>query len=395
MKTKTIIAVAAASAALTWQVGAQIYDTNNAVAQVFAGSGIAGNLNGQGTLAMFSDPSKIVANSSSNLFVWDGNNRLVRKITPTGAVTTFAGGGAGGLPGVGTSVNLGSRIAGAMTIDQENTIWITTSDPDGILMIQADGYIQHLSYPGLNSASGICVDSAGDIYFTGFQKVWRLSYFGVLTLFAGFGSPGGVDANGIYASFNGPSTLAADAAANIYVWDGGNRKIRRIDQSQNVTTIAGNGFGSDADGVGLNAQFNWISAMCVDNSANIYMACGSSIRKMSASTNIVTVVGSFTQSSYANGAGGLARFNGANGICLSQGMMFVADSSNQRIRQISFDPQPQLVADSNLGIHNYAGITITGLVGRTYQIQSSPNMSNWTARATLLLEMDPKIKTSG
>jgi hypothetical protein len=112
---------------------------------------------------------------------------------------------------------------------------------------------------------------------------------------------------------------------------------------------------------------------------------------MTATTNVVTIAGSFTQSSYANGAGALARFNGAYGVCLSEGMVFVADQNNQRIRFISFNPQPQPVTGGNLAINTYAGVTITGLVGRTYQIQSSPNMTNWTTQATLLLTASPYL----
>jgi hypothetical protein len=175
------------------------------------------------------------------------------------------------------------------------------------------------------------------------------------------------------------------------VWDTGNNKIRRIDQSQNVTTIAGNGVSGNADGTGLNTEFSGIRSMCVDDWGNVIMACGSCIRKMTAATNVVTMAGSFSQTSYANGAGALARFNGAYGVCLSQGMVFVADQNNQRIRVISFNPQPQPVTGGNLAINTYAGVTITGLVGRTYQVQSSPNMTNWTTRATLLLNSSPYL----
>ncbi len=202
---------------------------------------------------------------------------------------------------------------------------------------------------------------------------------------------GSTDANGIYASFSAPAALAADEAGNIYVWDSGNHKIRRIDQSQNVTTVAGNGNNANVDGVGLNTSFSGISSMFGDNQGNIYMACGTCIRKMNAQTNVVTMAGSFSQSSYANGAGSLARFYGASGVCLSQGMVFIADANNERVRQISFNPQPQLVTSANLALNTYAGVTITGLVGRTYQIQSSPNMAAWTTRATVLLTSSPYL----
>jgi hypothetical protein len=123
----------------------------------------------------------------------------------------------------------------------------------------------------------------------------------------------------------------------------------------------------------------------------VLLACGTSIRKMDATTNVVTMAGSFTQSGYTNGAGNLSRFNGANGICLSGGTIYVADSGNYRIRQISFNPQPQVVSGANLSIGTFAGLTITGVVGRTYQVQSSPDLNGWTTRATLLLNSSPYL----
>jgi len=399
MKIAGVISFTAIVVLSRWPAGAQIYDTNNDVVEIFAGSGTAGSLNGQGTLAMFNNPSQIVADTSSNLFVLDYNNSLVRKITPDGAVSTFVGGGTGSLPGYGTSVSLGRPNGnvqfGSMAIDHQNTIWISCyyNNTGGAFWIGSDGYVEFLAYSGMTQNSGICVDSGNNIYYSSYygNQVYRLSASGSLTLFAGSGSSGSTDANGVFASFNYPSMLAADAAGNIYVWDSGSYKIRRIDQSQNVTTIAGNGSSGNADGPGLSAQFSGIGSMCVDDWGNVIMACGSTIRKMTAATNVVTMAGSFSQSSYANGAGALARFNGAYGVCLSQGMVFVADQNNQRIRVISFNPQPQPVTGGNLAINTYAGVTITGLVGRTYQVQSSPNMTNWTTRATLLLNSSPYL----
>jgi hypothetical protein len=103
------------------------------------------------------------------------------------------------------------------------------------------------------------------------------------------------------------------------------------------------------------------------------------------------MAGSFTTSGFANSVTNIARFSSANSACLSQGMIFVADANNELIRNITFNPQPQVVAPANLGIGTYAGITINGLVGRTYQIQSSPDMNSWTTRATLLLTSSPYL----
>jgi hypothetical protein len=217
-----------------------------------------------------------------------------------------------------------------------------------------------------------------------------------LEVFAGSGNSGSTDGNGIFTSFYQPATLAADAADNIYVWDSGNYVIRRINQNKDVVTIAGNGVLSlDADGFGRNAAFSSISAMCVDNFGNLILACygtvGSSIRRMTATTNVTTMAGSFTQTGYTNGAGSLARFWGASGVCVSQGMIFVADWLNYRIRNITFNPIPQPVSPVDLQLNIYPGLQITGTVGRTYQIQSSPDMTTWSTVATLLLTSSPYL----
>src|SRR5258705_8074912 len=93
------------SSALCCRASAQTYDTNNIVVQTFAGSGFSGYVDGQGTQTMFNNPMAIVADSSSNLFVLDYANSRIRKITPDGTVSTFAGGG-NQTTGFGTNVSL-------------------------------------------------------------------------------------------------------------------------------------------------------------------------------------------------------------------------------------------------------------------------------------------------
>jgi hypothetical protein len=217
----------------------------------------------------------------------------------------------------------------------------------------------------------------------------------VVQAIAGSGITGNFDGQGtLFSAFSNPAALACDQADNIYVWDAGNATIRRVDQNQNVTTIAGNGnYYSSTDGVGTNATFGGISSMFTDNAGNIYFVCGSCIRKMDAQTNVVTLAGIFYQysSGFANGPGYLARFSNASGGCLSQGMIFVADAGNNRIRNITFNPQSQVVSPASLQLNTYPGLQITGTIGRTYQIQTSPDLIVWTTTTTLLLNSSPYL----
>jgi sugar lactone lactonase YvrE len=387
---------------------AQTYDTNGDYVQTFAGSGEVGMVNGQGQQTKFFSPSQIVADTSSNLYVWDSGNHLIREITPGGTVSTFVG---GGLPpeieGYGTNVSLNSYSFGQMTMDHSNTIWVVIGYGSSyyFLNIGTNGsvFVENGGLTNLTTSTGICFDSANNLYYSGANIIYRYNpNTGISQPFAGNGTSGYKDGNGTvfpeFAFGNATTGLACDQANNIYVWDSGNYRIRRIDQSQNITTIAGTGTGSSypaSDGVGTNATFGGnsptISSMFSDNLGNIYFACGTCIRKMNAGTNVVTMAGSFTTSGSANGVTNIARFSSANGACLSQGMIFVADSGNELIRNIAFNPQPQIVTGANLGIGTFAGVTITGAVGRTYQIQSSPDLNTWTTRATLLLTSSPYL----
>ena len=72
-------------------------------------------------------------------------------------------------------------------------------------------------------------------------------------------------------------------------------------------------------------------------------------------------------------------------------MIFVADTGNNRIRSLAFDPQTQTVSPANLQLKTYPGLQITGAIGRTYQVQSSPDMKAWNPATTLLLTASPYL----
>lgn len=180
---------------------------------------------------MFNNPNAIAADSSSNLFVLDGNTSLIRKITPNGTVSTFAGEG-NQMAGYGTNATLFYGGISSMTIDHSNTLWISTVN--GFLVrVGTDAYVSATLLSGTAVPWGVCADSQNNIYISDSQgnKIWRYRTNSVLEVFAGSGNSGATDGNGIFTSFNTPTALAADAADNIYVWDSGNHKIRRINQN--------------------------------------------------------------------------------------------------------------------------------------------------------------------
>ena len=370
-------------------VEAQTYDTNGVGVQTFAGSGQASFANGVGQQAKFNYPVQVVGDSKSNLFFLDSSNGQIRKIAPDSTVSTFV------------ALSLGTD--GKLTIARNDNIFALTGySPFRLYKISSNGTFTftNLGFLSASPPGGLCMDSSGYIYISDQLAciIYRCDTNGVATVFAGSGSPGNADLNGTNAAFNSPLSLACDTADNIYVWERGNSVIRRIDQSRNVTTYAGSygNFGSSADGVGTNAVFgigssDAILQMCCDRFGNLFLACDWSVRKISATTNVTTLAGSFTGSGYVNGQGNVARFNRANGICLSGDTIYIADMNNQRIRSITNNPPPQIVSPSNLQLGTYPGLQITGTVGRTYKIQTSPDMNTWTTKATILLTSSPYL----
>ena len=362
--------------------GAQTYDTNNVFVQTFAGSGLFGYYDGQGILTMFNGPSAIVSDLSSNLLVLDSQNSLIRKITPDATVSTY--------------YNYSGFQAGPqMAIDRSNALYMC-SPGNYVLRLSSNGLMTQINVPisGFGNPLGLCFDSASQFYVSdgNGNRICRRDTNGVWEVFAGSGNIGAIDGNWIFTSFNTPRALAADTANNIYVWDSGNRLIRRINPERDVETIAGsnNGFGvPEMDGAGTNATFNTIQDMRLDAFGNLILACSTSIRRMSPTTNVSTIAGSFTESGYINGPGSQARFRNAAGISLSQGMIFVADANDHRIRRITFNATNQPVDGANLSLIMFPGLEINGIVGRTYRIESSTNLSYWKTEGTVLLTSNP------
>ncbi len=359
---------------------------------------------GKASSRPFRGPNHVVSDTASNLYIWDDGNHVIRKISPDATVSTLAGGGTL-FEGTGTNVSFSWGSAGALAIDHANKLWLVLYSGYSypyVLTIGTNGsvVIENGGLTNLNNSSGLCFDSANKLYYSGGNRIYRYdSASGSVEIVAGSGIYGNYDGQGpLFSAFNNPTALACDQADNIYVWDGGNFTVRRIDQAQNVTTVTGNGnyYSSIADGVGTNAAFNGVTSMFSDNAGNIYFICGSCVRKMDAQTNVVTLAGAFTSyygstDVYANGPGELARFNNASGGCFSGGMVFVADTGNNRIRTITFNAQPQIALPASLQLNTYAGLRITGTIGRTYQIQTSPDMTLWTPAASLLLVSSPYL----
>jgi len=387
---------------------AEDYDTNHVVVQTYAGSGFYGLLDGNGAQTMFGGPSAVAVDSSGSAFVLDAPNYRIRKITPGGDVTTFVGRDIqGGYNATNPPTGYGMNVAlpysfGGMGIDRADSLWFVGyyDGHDYLIRVEPEGRVTR---PITNHVwmdkrfyNAVCVDSLNRVYFSAgniYTATGHVIYRYVPTsetveVFAGSGNRASVDGYSVFSSFSCPTALACDAADNIYVWEADTHLIRRITPDRKVVTIAGR-VAVDIDGVGTNAGFKTVYAMGADHLGNILLACGESVRRMSASTNVTTIAGSFTEIGYAEGAGGEARFRSARGVCSSPSGVLIADYADYRIRRICFDLAPEPVHGGELLLRLYPGVQISGVAGRTYRIESCIDSATWVPEATILLTTTP------
>ncbi len=207
--------------------------TPQGAVSVFAGSTAAGNADGSGTSAQFQYPWGIVVDAGGNLFVADQGNHLIRKITPAGVVSTFAGSGAPGF-------------------------------------VNANGTSAQFHYP-----TGLAIDAAGNLY-VGDQNnnvIRQITPLGTVSTYAGSGMSASIDGTGSSAAFNLPISVAIDAGGNVYVTELLSNSIRKISPAQKVTTLAGgSSLGAYVDGPGNDARFSDPMGVAVDRNGDVFVA---------------------------------------------------------------------------------------------------------------------------
>jgi hypothetical protein len=202
--------------------------TPSGAVSTLAGSvGKQGNNDGVGTDALFQSVFDVAVDASSNVFVADYWGSRIRKITPAGVVTTFA---------------KGMVFPSGITIDNDGFIYTVSGFLSEVRKIAADAtWIPLGSY--LRNAFDVTVDAAGYLYITDSQDqtISKISPDGIVTKIAGVsGTKGFNNGEGSSATFNTPKSIAVDKFGNLYVADPGNNAIRKITPSGTVSTYLEN-----------------------------------------------------------------------------------------------------------------------------------------------------------
>ncbi len=239
---------------------------------IFAGfPNSQGKANGQGESASFLYPTGLAVDPTGNIYVADSENALIREITPTGLVSTFAGTGSQGSSN-GPVASATFYFPNGVALDPTGNVYVADNSNNYLRKIDVTKNIS--SQAGSYGQFGITVDASGNIYLADGNShvIHKVTPAGVLTTFAGTaGTPGNIDGAGAAAQFNTPRGLTIDQSGNLYVADSGNHKIRKIDPLGNVSTIAGTGVSGYVDGLGAIAEFNQPYGVAVDQSGNLYV----------------------------------------------------------------------------------------------------------------------------
>jgi sugar lactone lactonase YvrE len=202
-----------------------------------------GFLNGPSTTAKFNKPLGVVIDAGGTVYVADSGNHAIRAISPSGVVTTLAGlpGTAGFADGAGTSALFNGPHA--IAVDANGYVYVTESIGHRIRKISPTGIVTTLAGTGtvgsadgnaleatFNAPRGIAVDLNGYVYIsdTGNNIIRVLSPSGIVTTIAGKKTAGAADGDALSASFNAPRGISLDNSGNIYVADYNNNRIRKI-----------------------------------------------------------------------------------------------------------------------------------------------------------------------
>lgn len=273
--------------------------TQDGTTTTLAGSGKSGLLNAKGKAAWFNAPYGVAVGSGGVVYVADRNNHAIRKIAADGTTTTLSGDGIYGSTNGKTSV---ARFRYPYAIAVAG---------DGSTLYVADTYN---------------------------HRIRKISN-GSVSTFAG-SSYGFVNATGTAARFRYPIGVAVDGAGMVYVSDQSNHRIRRITPTGVVSTFAGSGSAGFLNGSASSARFYNPWGIAVDRAGVVYIGDRSTQRIRRIANGVVT---SFAGGSagWIDGKAGIARFYNPTGVALSsRGVVFVADSINNRVRRIEDASKP-------------------------------------------------------
>lgn len=361
--------------------------TGDGSIDTIAGTGRPGTTgdNGPAANATMFFPSDVEVGTTGVVYIADLGSSRIRMVDLAGNMSTIAGGTAetvlsDGDPGISVRLNGPTGLA----VDSAGNVYFVegsigsgsglTSGDFRVWKLGTDGFLNVIagdgqeSYSGdggpaaiaqVNAPAGMAVDSKGNVYFadTDNNRIRMISRNGTVTTVAGFGEAGyaGDGERATAALLNHPMGVAVDAYGDIFIADTGNSRIRQIDVTGTITTVAGNGnaglFGDGGDA--LHAAIHAPRSVAVDPAGNLYIAdtLDNRIRIVTTDGIINTFAGKGKGFGGDGGAAVDALFNFPSSVALDgSGNVYVADQGNSRVRKISTSGTITTVAGADNGL---------------------------------------------
>lgn len=365
---------------------------NYRIREVDHATGVINTVAGNGSRAFSGDgepatagevdsPQNVAVDSSGDLFIADGPNNRVREVNhATGIISTIAGNGTGGFGGFGGFGGDGGPATAAylsnpqgIAVDSSGDVFIADSTNFRVREVNhATGVITTVAGNGTSGFSGdggtataaelgylegIAIDSSGDLFIADWlhNRIREVNHAtGVITTVAGNGMSGfsGDGGPATAAELSSPESIAVDSSGDLFIAD--NNRVREVDRATGIiTTVAGNGtsgFSGDG-GAATAAELSGPAGIAVDSPGDLFIvdAFNGRVREVDHAAGVITTVaGNGTQGfsgdggpasaaefGFAGGPGGTPFLDGPEGVAVdSSGDLFIADQSNNRIREV-------------------------------------------------------------
>jgi uncharacterized protein (TIGR03437 family) len=315
---------------------------------------------GPATRAELDSPHAVATDAGGNVYIADTANNVVRKVSTSGTITTFAGNGLTGVGGGGGPATAAQMIGPAgLAVDGQGNVYISDTVGQRIRVVTlSNGQINTYAgnrtegYSGdggaainaeLNTPTGLAVDTSGNLYIadTLNSVIRKVTPAGTISTVAGNGIQGYAGDGGLAtaAELYYPQAVAVDASGNLYIADTQNNRVREVNTAGIISTVAGNGtFGYSGDGSwAVNAQITAPVGLAVDSLGSLYIGDSNGVvRKVFPNATIATIAGNGSIGYTGDGgAAAAATLNSPEGVAVSTGgLVYIADAGNNAVRML-------------------------------------------------------------
>ena len=354
---------------------------------------------GNAASAEVNHPSDVALDSSGNIYIADTNNARIRQINTKAVINTYAGSGTIGSAGDGalaTDTTVAITAPVALTVDSSGNLYFVENGDSRIRKVDTKQIISTIAGTGtagfsgdgsaaskaqMNFPTGIAIDGSGNLYIADFLnlRVRKIDSSGNINSVAGNGvlSFSGDGGPALNAQLNAPQGLAVDSAGNLYISDTNNNVVRKVARNGTITTFAGS----------LNAP----RGLAVDSADNVYIAdsLNAKVLKVTPGGTVTTVAGSGTPGFGGDGAAASsAQLNLPTGVAVdTAGNLYIADFGNNRIRKVAAGTITTVAGNGNSGYGGDGGqaVNATLFTPQGVAVDAAGNLyiadtGNWVVR---------------